>query len=613
MACSLRAIAVAALVAILMPVAACKKKPSNKVAPPRDESDSASSPISKSETAPSDKKPHHSSRAPYPRRMLAIGISNYSYANPIRYGRLDAVRDSERRDVAGVFARLATYWKIPSAQAYYIADIPGESLMQRDKHPPLKTVVEETIERFLETSRKQDRLVIVFAGHAVEKGGEAYLVPLDGELDDALTLIPLKEVYAKVEKCPAQQKLFIFDVCRFDPGRKPDRPAFGAMTPALEKALHQCPKSTTVWTSCSAGQFSYEFAQGKVNTRELPKFEIFGSVFLNVFLPVEVPWIREKWQTESEGSVPDDELPIAMASELVDSSTTEVVKILQKKSQTPKITTNPIQNSAAYDPKEKLARTFELPTARPVVKNDMVVAIFKEIGLPPLRAIQNDGKVERVPDNIPFPMETMKEYADQGPTFEEIRTARAKYLSKFPLRVAAVDAFVEIRKQALDSSREKWPSLILSPLADAEKKRVVKFQRSVTTQRESLEEIKGRLDEAMAKKDMEKSKRWLAHIDLAYAEVRLRLALMYEYNLALSKVKGDGLPELDAKLNQKNWHLEPNEKLSSPKEVRDMSEEGKTALAELVKQHPDTPWAVLAKSHQKAELGLRWSPAQGGK
>ena len=44
-----------------------------------------------------------------------------------------------------------------------------------------------------------------------------------------------------------------------------------------------------------------------------------------------------------------------MASEIVNSCTSEVVKILEKKNQTPKVTSSPVKISVPYDPKEKLA------------------------------------------------------------------------------------------------------------------------------------------------------------------------------------------------------------------------------------------------------------------
>ena len=92
-------------------------------------------------------------------------------------------------------------------------------------------------------------------------------------------------------------------------------------------------------------------------------------------------------------------------------------------------------------------------------------------------------------------------------------------------------------------------------------------------------------------------------------EARIRLAYIMEYNLELGKVKLEQLPEIDPKLH-KGWRLLASEKMLSPKDVRDMGEEGKTALSEIVKEHANTPWAVLAEKTQRSMvIGLKWQPA----
>ena len=60
------------------------------------------------------------------------------------------------------------------------------------------------VQAFFETSRDQDRIVVYFGGHAIEKGGKAYLAPVEGEIDGddwQKTLIPLDDFYAKLKAC----------------------------------------------------------------------------------------------------------------------------------------------------------------------------------------------------------------------------------------------------------------------------------------------------------------------------------------------------------------------------------------------------------------------------
>ena len=61
-----------------------------------------------------------------------------------------------------------------------------------------------SLSEFLKTSRAQDRIVLLFVGHATEVEDEPYLVPLEGELTVKKTLIPLSWLYEKLAKCKAR-------------------------------------------------------------------------------------------------------------------------------------------------------------------------------------------------------------------------------------------------------------------------------------------------------------------------------------------------------------------------------------------------------------------------
>ena len=70
------------------------------------------------------------------------------------------------------------------------------------------------------------------------------------------------------------------------------------------------------------------------------------------------------------------------------------------------------------------------------------------------------------------------------------------------------------------------------------------------------------------------------------------------------------LPKLDAKAERNGWRLAAKEKMMWPKEFRDMAEEAKGIFEEIAKDHPETPWAVLADKHKEVKLGLEWQPAR---
>jgi hypothetical protein len=75
----------------------------------------------------------------------------------------------------------------------------------------------------------------------------------------------------------------------------------------------------------------------------------------------------------------------------------------------------------------------------------------------------------------------------------------------------------------------------------------------------------------------------------------------------LGKIRKDELPELRPGV-QTGWRLAACEKMQSGKDVRDMAAEAKQLFAKLIKEHPGTPWEILAKREKQTTLGLEWQP-----
>ncbi len=540
---------------------------------------------------------------PFPRRLLAIAISEYIYANGLQYGVSTAGRDFFK-----AVDYLATGWHIPKEQTYFVTDGPVGGKVD-SLHPPLKMVVNGTIDAFVSSCRPQDRIVIIFSGHAIEKDGEAYLVPIEGELEDVASLIPLKEFYAKLSVCPAQEKLVIFDVCRFDPQRGIERPAFGMMTEALEKALHECPDGVTVWTSCSAGQYAYEYRDADVSIGEIR--DLYGSVFFGVFFGGNNRQQLFSHRQEGKGIPhPADSLPIGPVSEYVTEKTETVVKFLQNKAQTPKLTSKARKEWRPYDPNEPLAAKIELTNPPRTANREEIAAMFREIELPGIKeAVKLDeGSSVKLAASFPFTKEQLSGYEDSGPTFDEIAKNPAKYAKEYPLRAATVEAITEMRK--LRHTGMQLREEFRSPINDGTKKDITdNVQKIIATRQSILDELKDNLEAANKKRETEKSKRWLANFDYAYAQVRVRLAYVFEYNAALGKVKTGQLPELDMAKNQTGWRLASVEKMGSPKDIRDLADEAKNSFAELAKANPHTPWTVMGKSQKNTTLGLKWEPS----
>jgi hypothetical protein len=291
----------------------------------------------------------------------------------------------------------------------------------------------------------------------------------------------------------------------------------------------------------------------------------------------------------------------------------EAVKALEGKEQKPKYTYKPRKEWLAYNKDEPLAKRVNFPKPPPTAKPEEVKQMFVELDLPPIKsslktANTKDEKEITLADNYPFTEESLKDYFNSGPSFEDIQKAPEKYKDEFPLRVATVAAVVEMRKLKADDVKDELPDRFRSPISDMTKARITGvYQRTITTRQGILQDLLDEFAAAEKQRDKEKSKRWLATFDFVYAQAKIRFAYIAEYNLAFGKVKTDALPELtEEQMKTGGWQLKSQEKMSSPKDIRDLAEEGKQAMAELAKAHPNTPWAVVAKMNRNIVLGAVW-------
>jgi hypothetical protein len=137
------------------------------------------------------------------------------------------------------------------------------------------------------------------------------------------------------------------------------------------------------------------------------------------------------------------------------------------------------------------------------------------------------------------------------------------------------------------------------------KKNVLNAQTPLAVATAKLEDELASL-EAIGKMKDKETKRWQAHYDYTVGQVRLRLALMNEYNLILGHVRTESLPELPA--GSTGWRLTHTDKMSSKKDVQELADGAKTAFEAVAAANKGTPWEVLAKRAMLTPPGLRWEP-----
>jgi serine/threonine protein kinase len=506
--------------------------------------------------APKDgSNPAPPKRERVPRRALVISVSNYLYANPLNYGGTNA-------NTGDLVKTLHRHWHFPNSEMVELGD--GAALAR--PQAPRKRVIEQTVTGFLDSSQPADTIVVLFAGHAVELDKQAYLVPVEGDLGDSKTLIPLAWLYDKLAKGPGREKVLILDVCRFDPDRGQERPSPGPMGAVLDAALQKPPAAVQVWSSCVAGQQSYESAQ--------------GSLFLRALCHS----LADKSLTRISKSTKP--LPLDLWHGKVSAFITTALKEWHL-SQTPRLT-----SAESSDPAGRGA----------------IQSILDEIETIPPAKVMAALRTERLKFEVlpRFSARTMKQYRADYPSLQELDRKLRDNPRDFPLIRAVRQA-----TRVLEENAQAFSETLIGqkfPLPPQEKTRLMRYQTKVVASMISkLQDALEALKEAGTGLDQEESKRWQANYEFVLAKLLARLIFVHEYSLMLAMARKDNLPLL--KPGQTGWRLASAPKMQNRElHIKKLLRDRKAALDSLMKKHPGTPWEVLARREGVTNLGLEWQP-----
>jgi formylglycine-generating enzyme required for sulfatase activity len=121
--------------------------------------------------------------------------------------------------------------------------------------------IKKELDLLLADLDRDDSVLIAFAGHGVQFQGEdgSYFCPMDAKLTDRSTLIPFKDVYAKLEKCGAGLKVLLVDACRNDPRTKTARArAEVDLESVTRPQVTPPPGGVLAFFGCSAGEKTQE-------------------------------------------------------------------------------------------------------------------------------------------------------------------------------------------------------------------------------------------------------------------------------------------------------------------------------------------------------------------
>ena len=97
--------------------------------------------------------------------------------------------------------------------------------------------------------------------------------------------------------------------------------------------------------------------------------------------------------------------------------------------------------------------------------------------------------------------------------------------------------------------------------------------------------------------------RWKANFDLAMGRVLATKIRAESYNAMLAMAKTT-LKFKDPKNN--TWLLRPADEISTGSQSKKLAEKAKFYLNRVIEEHPDTPWAMIAKKELSTPIGWKW-------
>jgi hypothetical protein len=506
-----------------------------------------------------------------PGRALLVGIRNYLYVNPLNPGyRPD---NSLTRDPLGLHHLkkvLVDGLRFDESQVVELSDVAAEK-----PHSPLKATVQATMRVFLEDSRPQDRVVLVFAGHAVEIEDQGYLVPLEGDFTKKEDLIPISWLYEQLEKCKAHRKLLILDVAHLDPEQGLARSGGEKMGQKLEAQLRKVPDGVQVWLSCSGEEHSYEFASSG----------FIGSVFMHFLQDFarDLGDPKKRREIEKEPGFAEETLPLLYFAPKVNKEVTEYVKNRWNATQTPKLlgVSAKAPDVAADAPAPPPIKVVEPLGSEPLAEAKLIDELVHEIGL-------NDLGSQSLP---PFSAKALEPYqtpADQDPDPE-----------KHPLKMATLDAVKRLQDIEKRFNAEKG---VKAEANDAQfKKSIEQKQQQPAKLNQELEEIMEKMEAAEGDREKD-TKRWQAHFDYVFTQMLARRIAIMEYNFVLgNKLRKDSPMVMNPQNN--GWLIVPHERLQQ-KDTREWEKKRQEILDRIIKEHPGTPWEIIARRDKSTYLGL---------
>jgi tetratricopeptide (TPR) repeat protein len=192
------------------------------------------------------------------RWALVIGVDKYldPQISPLKGS------DNDARMIADALVRYAGF---PRDQVILL------STDQPIERQPTRVNILRRLSNLSTAVPKDGLLLVSFAGHGMERGGQAFLLPADAQISDQIsfleeTAISMNRVKERIKETGVGQVVLLLDACRNDPGGRADapNPLSNAYTNAFNFDVRnrEVQAFATVYAT-GIGQRAYEYTEKK--------------------------------------------------------------------------------------------------------------------------------------------------------------------------------------------------------------------------------------------------------------------------------------------------------------------------------------------------------------
>jgi hypothetical protein len=195
-----------------------------------------------------------------------------------------------------------------------------------------------------------------------------------------------------------------------------------------------------------------------------------------------------------------------------------------------------------------------------------------------------------------FDSEHMRRYKPDYVSLEEYsRRVKANRSREALVRAAAMS-----HTGALENPQTRFVKRDEADFANA----LSEAQKDAAKLEPKLESLYAVLKEGEADREKELTPRWQAGFDLAVGRVLAAKIRTEGYNAMLASAKR-GLKFQNPKNN--TWVLKPADEITIGSQYQKLGEKAKMYLERIEKDHPSTPWSLLASKELEQPLGWKWT------